>query len=133
MPKHSSEVLDLLVQLVQTQKESSISSVKSRKLRISIPAETICHLKCSIDRSITDSRIPVTFEENDTEIWKDIVPLQSTVMMTKSVQTHVQVPVLSNSHHNAVLQPKVTLGSFHQIQPISPLESLKLTDKEKQY
>ena len=30
------------------------------------------------------------------------------------------------------MQPKVTLGPFHQILSISPLESLKLTDKEKQ-
>ena len=52
--------------------------------------------------------------------------------MWKGIQTHIQVPVLNNSHHDAVLQPKVTLGSLHQIQSISPLEPLKLTDKEKQ-
>ena len=42
------------------------------------------------------------------------------------------MPVLNNGHHDAVLQPKVTLGSLHQIQSISPLEPLKLTDKEKE-
>ena len=53
-------------------------------------------------------------------------------MMKKGIQTHIQVPVLNNSHHDAVLQPKVTLGSLDQIQSISPLEPLKLTDREKQ-
>ena len=53
-------------------------------------------------------------------------------MIKKGIQTHIQGPVLNDSHHDAVLQPKVTLGSFHQIQSISPLESLKLTDREKQ-
>ena len=52
--------------------------------------------------------------------------------MKKGVQTHIQVAVLNNSHHDAVLQPKVTLGLLHQIHSISPLEQLKLTDKEKQ-
>ena len=132
LPNHSSEVLDPLVHLLQSQKDSSISSVKSLKQHIIIPAVTICHIKCSIDRNIIDSRIAVTFEPDDAEIWEDIVPLQSAVMMKKGIQTHIQVPVLNNSHHDAVLQPKVTLGSLHQIQSISPLEPLKLTDKEKQ-
>ena len=43
-----------------------------------------------------------------------------------------QVPILNNSHHDAVLQPKVTVGSRHQMQSVSPLELLKLTDKKKQ-
>ena len=46
----------------------------------------------------------------------------SAVMMKKGMQTHIQVPVLNNSHHGAVLQPEVTLASLHQIQSISPLE-----------
>ena len=62
---------------------------------------------------------------------EDIVPLQSAFMMKKGIQTHIQVPVLNNSQNDPVLQPKVTLGSLHQIQSISPPESLKLTDKEK--
>ena len=53
-------------------------------------------------------------------------------MMKKGIQNHIHVPVLNNYHHNAVLQPKVTLGSLHQIQSISPLEPLKLTDKKKE-
>ena len=52
--------------------------------------------------------------------------------MKKDIQTHIQVPVLNNSHHDTVLQPNVTPGPLHQIQPISPLESLRVTDKEKQ-
>ena len=51
--------------------------------------------------------------------------------MRKGINTHIQVAVLNNSHHDAVLQPKVTLGSLHQIQSISPLKPLELTDKEK--
>ena len=51
--------------------------------------------------------------------------------MKKGIQTHIQVAVLTNSHHDVVLQPKVTLGSLHQIQSISPLEPLKLADEEK--
>ena len=51
--------------------------------------------------------------------------------MKKGVQTHIQVVVLNNSHHDVVLQPKVTLGLLHQIHSVSPLEQLKLTDKEK--
>ena len=46
---HTSEVLDPLVHLLQSQKESSISSVNSPKQRIIILAGTICHIKCSID------------------------------------------------------------------------------------
>ena len=53
-------------------------------------------------------------------------------MMKKGLQTHVQVTVLNSSHHDVVLQPKVTLRSIHMILSISPLEPLKLTDKEKQ-
>ena len=52
--------------------------------------------------------------------------------MKKGVQTHIQEPVLNNSHHDAVSQPKVILRSLHQIQPILSLEPLKLIDKEKQ-
>ena len=49
LPNHLSEVLDPLVHLEQSQKESSISSVNSPKQHIIIPAGTICHIKCSID------------------------------------------------------------------------------------
>ena len=89
LPNHSSEVLRPLVHLLQFQKEPSISLVKSPKQRIIIPAGTICHIKCSIDRSIIGLRIPVTFEPDDAEIWEDIVPLQSTAMMKKGIQTHI--------------------------------------------
>ena len=44
LPNHSSEVLDPLVHLLQSQKESSISSVHSPKQCIIIPAGTICHI-----------------------------------------------------------------------------------------
>ena len=109
LSNHSSEVLDPLVHKLQSQKESGISSVKSPKQRIIIPAGTICHIKCSIDRNIIDSRILVTFEPDDAETWDDIVPLQSAVMLKKGIQTHIQVIVVNNTHHDAVLQPKVTL------------------------
>ena len=85
LPNHSLEVLDPLVHLLQSQKESSISSVKSPKQRIIIPAGTICHIKRYIHRNIIDSRIPVTFESDDAKIWEDIAQLQSTVMMKKGV------------------------------------------------
>ena len=58
-------------------------------------------------------KIQATFEPDDAEIWEDIVPLQSAIMMKKGIQTHIQVPVLNNSHFDFVLQPKVTLGSLH--------------------
>ena len=53
-------------------------------------------------------------------------------MMKKDVQIHIQSPVLNNSHHDAVLQTKVTLGSLNRIRSISPLGPLKLTGKGKQ-
>ena len=53
-------------------------------------------------------------------------------MVKKGVQTHIQVLLLNNSHHNAILEPKVTRGSLHQIQSISPSEPLKLWNKENQ-
>ena len=81
---------------------------------------------------MSNSRITVTFEPDDTEIWEDIVQLQTTVKMKKGVQTHIQAPGYNNSHHDAVLQPTVTLRSLHQIQSISHLEPLKLIDQEKQ-
>lgn len=49
--------------------------------------------------------------------------------MEKGVQTHIQVSLLNNSHHIAVLKPNVTVGSCHQIQLISFIEPLELTDK----
>ena len=53
-------------------------------------------------------------------------------MMKKGVQTHIQIPLPNNCHHDQVLKSKVILGSLHQMQSISPLELLKLTDKENQ-
>ena len=41
LPNHSSEVLDPLVHLLQSEKESSISLVKSPKQRIIVPGGTI--------------------------------------------------------------------------------------------
>ena len=52
--------------------------------------------------------------------------------MNKDVQTHIQLPLLNNSHHDAVLKPKATLGSLHQIQSILIIEPLMLINKEKQ-
>ena len=79
LPNHLSELFDPLVHLLQFQKESSISSVKSPKQYIIIPTGVICHIKCSIDRNLINSRIPVTFEPGDVRIWEDIVLLQLTV------------------------------------------------------
>ena len=58
LPNHSSEVLDPLVHVLQSQKECSISSVKSPKQHIITPARTICHIKCSIDGNIIDAKNP---------------------------------------------------------------------------
>lgn len=74
----------------------------------------------------------MTFEPSDAEIWEAPTALQSTAIMKKGVPTQIQEPVLNNSHHDAVSQPKVILRSLHQIQPILSLEPLKLIDKEKQ-
>ena len=128
---HSSKVLDLLVHLLQSLKESSISLVKSSEQHI-VPGGAICYIKCSIDRNIINSRITLTFQPDSLQIWEDIIPLQSSFMMKTGVQTHIHVSVLSKSHHDTVLLPNFTIASFHQIQSISPIELLKLTDNEKQ-
>ena len=51
-------------------------------------------------------KIQATFEPDDAEIWEDIVPLQSAIMMKKGIQTHIQVPVLNNSHFDFVFNQK---------------------------
>ena len=57
---------------------------------------------------MVDARTLVTFE-TDGEIWEDIIPLQSTAMMKGGVQTHIQVRVLNNNHHDAQsCNPRVT-------------------------
>lgn len=82
------------------------------------------------ERNIIDSRIQATYESDEAEFWDDFVPLLLTFKMRKVGQTHIQVPTLNNSHHNAFLQPNVTLKSLHQIKSISPIEPVKLTDKK---
>lgn len=82
------------------------------------------------ERYIIDSRIQATYEPDEAEFWEDFVPLLLTVKMRKVGQTHIQVPTLNKSHHNAFLQPNVTLKSLHQIKSISSIEPVKLIDKK---
>ena len=118
LPHQSPHSINPLIHLLHSQNDAPMSSVTSPKKVTVVPAGTVCHIKCSIERHTLDSRIPVAFEPEEAEMWDDVLPLQATVMMKKGNQNYIKVPVFNNSNHDAVLPSKTILGQYIRFNPL---------------
>ena len=128
LPDKSKNVIESLVNLIHTGKPQELSSVKTPKHHITIPAGEQVSVKCNMDGVVFEEKIPVAFEPDPFEN-EDLIPIPSICLTRRGIQNYITVPVLNRSNHDIILSPNTPIGLVNQVQSITPIERIHITEK----
>ena len=102
--------------------------VKATKYHVTIPAGGQLSAKCNIDRVVFEEKIPIAFELDPFEN-EDLIPILSICLTRRGIQSYSTVPVLNRSNHDIILPPNTSIGLTNQVQSITPIERIHITEK----
>ena len=88
LPNKSHTVITQLVNLIQAEREPSVSLVKTTKQKITIPANNKVSVKCRIERNYLDQSIPVAFEPISSDTHQDLHVMPSVLRLPNGL--HLQ-------------------------------------------
>ena len=131
LPGKSKNVIESLVNFIHAEKPQELSNVKTPKHHVTIPAGEQVSVKCNMDRVVFEEKIPVAFEPEAFEN-NDLIPIPSICLSRRGIQNYITVPVLNRSNHDIILQPNTSIGLMNQVQSITPIEQVHITEKEKE-
>ena len=84
-----------------------------------------------MDRVVFEEKKPVAFEPEPFEN-EDLIPIPSICLTRRGIQNYITVPVLNRSNHDIILPPHISIGLVNQVQSITPIEQVHITEKEKE-
>ena len=84
-----------------------------------------------MDRVVFEEKVSVTFEPEPFEN-EDPIPIPSICLTRKGIQNYITVSVLNRSDHDIILPPNTSIGLVNQVQSITPIEQVHITEKEKE-
>ena len=84
-----------------------------------------------MDQVVLEEKIPVTFQPEPFEN-EDLIPIPSVCLTWRGIQNYITVPVLNRSNHDIILTPNMSIGLVNQVQSITPIEQVHITEKEKE-
>ena len=84
-PRHT--VITELVNLIQTEREPSISLVKTAKQKITIPANNKVSIKCHGKRNYLDQSMPVAFKPISRDTHQDLHVMPSVLRLPKGASS----------------------------------------------
>ena len=124
----SNELADVLK---ECQKPQELSNVKTPKHHVTIPAGVQVSVKCNMDQVVSEEKIPVAFEREPFEN-EDLIPIPYICLTRRGIQNYITVPVLNRCNHDIILPPNTSIGLVNQIQSVTPIEQVHITEKEKE-
>ena len=84
-----------------------------------------------MDQVVLEEKIPAAFEPEPFEN-EDLIPIPSICLSRRGIQNYITVPVLNRSNHDIILPPNTSIGLVNQVQSITPIEQVHITEKEKE-
>ena len=75
-------------------------------------------------------KIPVAFEQGLFEN-ENLIPIPSICLTSRGIQNYITLPVLNSSNYDIILPPNTSIGLVNQVQSITPIEQVHITEKEK--
>ena len=83
-----------------------------------------------MDRVVFEEKIPVAFEPDWFEN-EDLIPIPSICLTQRGMQNYITVPVLNKNNHGIILPPSTSIGLVNQVQSITPIEQVNITERKK--
>ena len=131
LPGKSKNVTESLVNFIHAEKLQELSNVKTPKHHVTLPAGEQFSVKCNVDRVVFEEKKPVAFEPEPFEN-EDLIPIPSICLSRRGIQNYITVPVLNRSNHDIILPQNTLIGLVNQVQSITPIEQVHITEKEKE-
>ena len=122
LPNKSHTVITQLVNLIQAEREPSVSLVKTTKQKITIPANNKVSVKCRIERNYLDQSIPVAFEPISSDTHQDLHVMPSVLRLPKGTSSSIKISIINRSSHDVKIRPQTLLGHVFQTQSVSQRE-----------
>ena len=132
LPNKSHTVITQLVNLIQAEREPSVSLVKTTKQKITIPANNKVSVKCRIERNYLDQSIPVAFEPISSDTHQDLHVMPSVLRLPKGTSSSIKISIINNFRHDVKIQPKTLLGHVFPTQSVTPLERVQVKEAKLQ-
>ena len=83
-----------------------------------------------MDGVVFEEKIPIAFEPEPFEN-EDLIPMPSICLTRRGIENYITVPVLNRSSHEIILPPNTSIALVNQVQTITPIEQVHITEKGK--
>ena len=127
----SSENVECVVNLLSTIEDDFLSSVKSEKLNIVIPAGNVMKVKCRIKVVELESPVPVVFEPDELQSWPEELKINEKLLKVHPGQRRVTLHVNNSSKHDVVLRGGTALGRLELVTSVTPTDVIYRGDPEE--
>ena len=108
LPDRSKNIVESLVNFIHAEKPQELSSVKTPKHHVTVPAGEQVSVKCNMDRVVFEEKIPIAFEPEPFEN-EDLISISSIRLTRRGIQNYITVPVLNRINHDIILPPNTSV------------------------
>ena len=108
LPDRSKNIVESLVNFIHAEKPQELSSVKTPKHHVTVPAGEQVSVKCNMDRVVFEEKIPIAFEPEPFEN-EDLISISSICLTRRGIQNYITVPVLNRINHDIILPPNTSV------------------------
>ena len=125
-----SENVECVVNLLSTIEDDFLSSVKSEKRNIVIPAGNVMKVKCKIKAVELTAPVPVVFEPDEIQGWPEELKINEKLLKVHPGQRRVTLHIHNSSKHDVVLRGGTALGRLDLVTSVTPTDVVYRGDPE---
>ena len=129
----SEERVDTLVNMIESEKEVILSTVKSGKKDVLVKPKEIVNIPCRINTGYVERNIPVLLEKlSDGYFPFELELCDSLITLKRGNCARINVMCINNSYHDVIVPNRTMLGKLTQVRSATPFQVKFNDDSSKE-
>ena len=127
------ERVDALVNMIESEKEVVLSTVKSGKKDVRVKSKETVNISCHINTGYIESNMPVLFEKlSDGCFPFELELCDSLITLKRGNAARISVMCITNSSHDVIVPNRTMLGKLTQVRSATPFQVIFNDDNGKE-
>ena len=119
----SEEKVDALINLIESDKEDILSTVKSGKKEVLVKSRETINIPCHINTGYMERKTPVLFEKSsDGGFPSELELCDSLITLKRGNCARINVMCINNSSHDVIVRNGTILGKLTQVRSVKPFQ-----------
>ena len=116
----SSDKVECVVNLLTKIEDDYLSTVKSEKQNIVIPAENVMKIKCRVKIEELETPVPAMFEPDELQDWLEELQINEKLLTVHPGQRRITLHINNTSRHDVMLRGDTVLDRLELVASVTP-------------